>query len=249
MFCVVAGTVARCAAEVEVGADYESEGCRVGAVEHSSPSVHIAIAGVLHGVVSELITIAWAQLQVEERGAIGDTGSNVQVKTYAAVVVAIAESFSLRQARKDVAGKVPCLAGAEWEAEHVHCHGVPHAVDISVGGCLSTGDGVVGDGGDDAVLLHVDVKHCHDAALRVLVEVAESQVHAVGEGGFQLRVTNDDVQWVALVGNGLQLCNAGLATAQAIVECQVAGLAKLVAEACEWCHAPSPSRRDVASAV
>ena len=133
--------------------------------------------------MGELIAIAWAQLQVEERGAIGDTWSNVQVKTYAAVVVAIAESLSLRQAGKEVAGKVPCLAGAEWEAEHVHCHCVPHAVDISVGGCLSTGCGVVGDGGDDAVLLHVHTYHCHDAALRVLIEVVEAQVHTVSEGG------------------------------------------------------------------
>ena len=45
---VVASAITAGCAEIEVGADDESKRCRVGAVEHCTPSVHIAVSRVLH---------------------------------------------------------------------------------------------------------------------------------------------------------------------------------------------------------
>ena len=98
-------------------------------------------------------------------------------------------------------------------------------------------------------MLHVYVHHRHEAALVVLIEVAETQVDAVIESGLQIGVTDYDVQRIALVGNRLQLSYAWLAAAQAVVKCQVACLGELVANAGKRCHAPSPSRRNVAGTV
>ena len=169
--------------------------------------MHVAVAASLHGVVGELVAVAWTKLDVKQCSAVGDARCDVEVEACADVFLAVGESLGLRDAGKHVAIEVECLACTEGEAEHVHRHGIPHAVSVGVGSDLSTCGGVVGDGGDDAVLLHAGVDHCHDASLRVLVEVAESQVHAMGEGGLQFGVTDDDVQRVALVGNGLQLCH------------------------------------------
>ena len=104
-------------------------------------------------------------------------------------------------------------------------------------------------GRDDAVLLKVDVCHGHDAALCHGGKVLEAQVQVVDKRRLEVGVTDDDVERVALVGHGLQLCDAGLVGTHAVVGVECACLAELVAESCVGCHAPHPSAGDVACAV
>ena len=199
--------------------------------------------------MSELITIAWTQLQVEECSAVGNTRCHVQVQADAAVVFTVAVTLSLRHACKHVASKVPSLACTEWEANHVHSHSVPHAIGVGIGSYLSTSGWIVEDRRDNTVLLHVHINHCHKASLVVLVEVAETHTHAMVESGLQLWITNHDVQWVTDVGHWLQLCYAGLVAAHAVVDCNVACLTKFVTEACKRCNGPCPACRDVSLAI
>ena len=140
---VVAAAVTAGGAVVQVGADDESEGCRVGAVEHAAPGVDIAVVGRGDGVGRGLETVTGPHLDVKDTVAEGQTWHVVDHPGVAAVLDIVVDTLGDRVTGEHVAGEVPGLLAAEGEAEHVHRHGAPHAVHVGVAGDASTGDGVI----------------------------------------------------------------------------------------------------------
>ena len=196
-----------------------------------------------------LETVAGTQLNVKHAVAEGQTRRIVDEPCVAAVLDTVGDTLADPITGEHVAGEVPYLAGTEGETQHVHRHSAPHAAHVGIAGGAATSYFVGGYCRDDAVLGKVDIGHRHDAALSTLSKVTETQVNVVVEGRLQLRVTDDDVQRVALVGNRLQLGDAGLVSAHAIEKVEVASLGKLVAETRIGCYRPSPALLDVAGAV
>ena len=246
---IVTAGVTTGGAVTQVGADDQAEGGRVGAVEHAAPGVDVACIGLECRRGGVLETVTGTQLNVKDTIAECQARRIVDHPGVAAVLDTVGDTLGDTIAGEQVAGEIPHLAGTEGEAQHVHRHGAPDAADVGIAGVTATGLLIGGDGRDDAVLGKIDVGHGHDAALSALGEVAEADVDVVVEGGLQLGVTRDDVERVALVGNRLQLGDAGLLGAHAVAEVEVAGIGELVAEAGIGGYRPSPAGSDVAGAV
>ena len=70
---VVASAVTAGGAVTQVGADDQSEGCRVGAVEHAAPCVDVAVVGRGNRVGRGLETVTGTQLNVKHAVAEGQT--------------------------------------------------------------------------------------------------------------------------------------------------------------------------------
>ena len=73
-----------------------------------------------------------------------------------------------------------------------------------------------------------------------MVEVVETKVNAVAERCLKVGITYAYAHRVAFIGHWLQLSYRWLACASAVVDLQTACLAKLIAEAQEWCWCPQP---------
>ena len=107
--------------------------------------MHIAIIGGVHRIVGGLKTVARTQFHVHPIATISDSRRQIYVERAAGVEFAIVVAFGHGVACHQVVVKLPHLGGAEGETHHVHCHRIPHAIHVVVGGGATAGGGVVGD--------------------------------------------------------------------------------------------------------
>ena len=158
---------------------------------------------------------------------------SAHIVTFGAAVVDVSE-----------AAEIECFV-SQWETYHTAEATAPTTVEVGVGAGTFTRVLIGYRHARHIILLEAEVTVEHPRALRLLIEVVESQVDIMVERGFEVGVTNADAHRVAEVGHGLKLSNRRLACASAIVNLEAACFAEFVAETSEWCRSPQPRCGDV----